>query len=525
MGTIDYMAPEQWEDSHEVDIRADIYSLGCTLYHLLAGSPPFATSEEPNMIRQMYAHTLAPVPPIREKRSDVPEALAAVIHRTLAKSRTDRQAVPAEVAAALDPFAADCDLSNFLKCNTVRTDRPHRDSAAPLSRATDRPSRRAWITSALTLTVAGAGGALWYLTRPTEEPSAGPAPLSGPPVRVGVLHSLSGTMALSEKPVVDATLLAIDEINKQGGVLGRPVEAVVEDGASDWPTFARLADKLITKDKVSTVFGCWTSASRKTVKPLFEQHDHLLFYPVQYEGLENSPNIIYTGAAPNQQILPAVKWCCSFLGKKRLFLVGSDYVFPRCANAIIRDQAAALGGEIIGEEYLLLGSQDTAGVVTKIAAAQPDIILNTINGDANVAFFRGLRAAGITAEKIPTISFSLAEEELTTLDTKDLVGDYAACNYFMSINRPQNHAFVRRFQAKFGPHRVTTDPMEAAYFGVHLWAKAVEAAGSTDVRAIRRPSKARASTPPRAPSKSIRPRNTPSRRSASARSWTVAVSR
>jgi ABC-type branched-subunit amino acid transport system substrate-binding protein len=265
-------------------------------------------------------------------------------------------------------------------------------------------------------------------------------------------------MANSEKPVVEATLLAIEEINEKGGVLGRPVEAVVEDGASDWPTFARLAGKLITQDRVCTVFGCWTSASRKTVKPIFEKHGHLLFYPVQYEGLEQSPNIVYTGAAPNQQILPAVKWCCAFLEKKRLFLVGSDYVFPRCANAIIRDQAASLGGQIVGEEYLLLGSQDVAGVVAKIAAAKPDIILNTINGDTNVAFFRALRAAGITAQKIPTISFSLTEEELTTLNAWDVVGDYGAWNYFMSIDRPQNHAFVRRFQAKFGQHRLTNGP-------------------------------------------------------------------
>jgi urea transport system substrate-binding protein len=483
MGTIDYMAPEQWQDSHEVDIRADIYSLGCTLYHLLAGSPPFGVSEAPSMMRQMYAHSLAPVPPIREKRPDVPEALAAVIHRMLAKSRTDRYTVPAEVAAALEPFAAGCDLSFYLASGTVQTGPPERHSTVPPPRTASRPTRRVWLAAALALAAVVAGGIGSYMSRPPDQPEP-PAP-GGPPIKVGILHSLTGTMAISEKPVVEATLLAIEEINERGGVLGRPVEAVLEDGASDGTTFARRADKLITQDQVCTVFGCWTSASRKTVKPLFEKHDHLLFYPVQYEGLEQSPNIVYTGAAPNQQILPAVKWCCSFLNKKRLFLVGSDYVFPRCAHAIIRDQAAALGGQVVGEEHLLLGSQEATALVKKIAAAQPDIILNTINGDTNVAFFRALRAEGITSENIPTISFSIAEEELITLSVQDVVGDFAAWNYFMSIDRPQNHEFVRRFQAKYGRHRLTSDPMEAAYVGVHLWAQAVQAARSVDVRAIR----------------------------------------
>src|SRR5260370_1185565 len=279
-------------------------------------------------------------------------------------------------------------------------------------------------------------------------PFAGPgsptcgAPTGGEPIKVGVLHSRTGTMAISEKPVIDATLFAIEELNAKGGIRGRKVEAVVEDGASDWPTFAAKAEKLITQDKVCTLFGCWTSASRKTVKPVFEKQDHLLFYPVQYEGLEESPNIVYTGAAPNQQIIPAVKWCCSSLKKKRLFLVGSDYVFPRAANAIIRDQAADLGAEVVGEEYLLLASADTGDIIKKIQASKPEVILNTINGDSNVAFFRALRAAGITSDKVPTISFSIAEDELTSLNPKDVEGDYAAWNYFHSIAGPKKQACI-----------------------------------------------------------------------------------
>ena len=305
------------------------------------------------------------------------------------------------------------------------------------------------------------------------------------PIRVGILHSLTGTMAISEKSVVDATRLAIEEINEKGGVLGREIQPVVVDGASDWPTFARGAETLITKEKVSVVFGCWTSASRKTVKPVFEKYDHLLFYPVQYEGLEESPNIVYTGAAPNQQIIPAVKWCFDNLGKK-LFLVGSDYVFPRTANAIIKGQVAALRGEIVGEQYLLLGSREVKGVVAAIVEAKPDVILNTINGDTNVAFFQELRAAGITPEQIPSMSFSIAEDELRTLGGENMVGDYACWNYFQSIDSEENRQFVKRFKERYGADRVTDDPMEAAYFGVHIWAQAAQDAGTDAIAEVRK---------------------------------------
>jgi len=310
-------------------------------------------------------------------------------------------------------------------------------------------------------------------------------PAKREPIRVGVLHSLSGTMEISEKSVADATLLAIDEINDQGGLLDRKIESVVADGKSDWPTFASEAERLITQEKVCAIFGCWTSASRKTVKPVIEKHDHLLFYPVQYEGLEQCPNIVYTGAAPNQQIIPAVRWCFEKLGRK-FFLVGSDYVFPRTANEIIRDQLRSLHGEIVGEEYILLGSNEVQGVVQSIIAAQPDVILNTINGDTNEAFFRELRAAGITPEKIPTMSFSIAENELRTLGLETMVGDYASWNYFQSVDRDANKQFVRRFQEKYGADRVTDDPMEAAYVAVHLWAQAVYEAGTDDAREVRK---------------------------------------
>ncbi|MDT7042979.1 urea ABC transporter substrate-binding protein [Candidatus Nitronereus thalassa] len=304
------------------------------------------------------------------------------------------------------------------------------------------------------------------------------------PIKVGILHSLTGTMAISERSVVDATLLAIEEINSKGGLLGRMIEPVIVDGESNEERFAELADQLIHRDKVSVIFGCWTSASRRRVKPVVESANHLLFYPVQYEGLEQSPNIIYTGAAPNQQIIPAVKWSFDNLGKK-FFLIGSDYVFPKTANAIIKAQVNALGGEIVGEHYLPLGTTNVSEAIQSIIQTQPSVILNTINGDSNQAFFQSLQAASISAQVTPTMSFSIAEDELRTLGPLNMEGNYAVWNYFQAIESEENRGFVSRFQNRFGKDRVTDDPMEAGYFGLYLWAQAVEAAGSDKPTLVR----------------------------------------
>ena len=309
-------------------------------------------------------------------------------------------------------------------------------------------------------------------SRPDEEP-----------IRVGILHSMTGTLAISARPVVDATLLAIEEINAQGGLLGRQLEPVIADGASDSDAFAAEAERLITQEKVSVVFGCWTSSSRKAVGPVFEKHNHLLFYPVQYEGLEQSPNIIYNGATPNQQVMPAVSYSLTHFGP-RVFLVGSDYVFPRTANEIIRDQVSALGGETVGELYLPLGGKNVAPMIDAIVKAKPDVILNTINGDSNVAFFRGLREAGITPDRLPVVLFSISETELPELGAEAMAGNYAAWNYFQSVDTPENRAFLEKFRARFGADRVVSDPLEAAYFGVMLWAQAVRAAGSAEPAAV-----------------------------------------
>jgi urea transport system substrate-binding protein len=313
----------------------------------------------------------------------------------------------------------------------------------------------------------------------------GTAP-SGETVKVGILHSLSGTMAISETTVVDAEKLAIKEINAAGGVLGKQIEAVVEDGASDWPTFAEKAEKLIDQDQVAVVFGCWTSASRKAVLPVFESKDHMLWYPVQYEGQECSKNIFYTGAAPNQQIEPAVDWLLENKSKD-FFLVGSDYVFPRTANTIIKEQLKAKGGNTVGEDYLPLGNTEVTPIITKIKAALPNggVIFNSLNGDSNVAFFKQLQGAGMGPDLYPVMSVSVAEEEVRQIGPEFLVGHLASWNYFQTVETPENEKWVADFKAEYGEDRVTNDPMEAAYIMVYLWKQAVEAAGSLDIAEVR----------------------------------------
>jgi len=319
----------------------------------------------------------------------------------------------------------------------------------------------------------------------TEEGSA-PAE-GGDTIKVGILHSLSGTMAISETTVVEAEQLAIKEINAMGGVNGKQIEAIVEDGASDWDVFKEKAEKLIDQDGVAVVFGCWTSASRKAVKDVFESKDHILFYPLQYEGQECSKNIFYTGAAPNQQIEPAVDWLLENKGTE-FFLVGSDYVFPRTANTIIKAQLEANGGTTVGEDYLPLGNTEVTPIITKIQAALPDggVIFNSLNGDSNVAFFKQIADAGLTPDKYPVMSVSIAEEEVRQIGPEYLQGHYASWNYFQTVETPENEKWVADFKAEYGEDRVTNDPMEAAYMMVYLWKQAAEQAGDAyDLEAVR----------------------------------------
>lgn len=305
-----------------------------------------------------------------------------------------------------------------------------------------------------------------------------------PVIRIGVLHSLTGTMAVSEAPLVDAVRLAVEEANQSGGVNGRQIEIVAVDCRSDADYCAHEAERLITREGVQALFGCWTSSCRKAVKVVVEKHRHLLFYPLQYEGLEQSPNILYTGAAPNQQIIPLVLWGLQERGK-RVYLLGSDYVFPRTANRLVKDILIAQGGQVSGERYLPLGASDMSAVLHDLAAQAPDFVLNTLNGDSNRYFFKALHDAGITADQLPVFSTSIGEVELTAMGADLMVGHYTAWNYFQSVDNATNKAFVARFKQRFGQSRVLSDPMEASYIGVKLWLDTVRELGHSDPVLVR----------------------------------------
>src|SRR3954468_20324940 len=306
-------------------------------------------------------------------------------------------------------------------------------------------------------------------------------------IKVGVLHSLSGTMAISETTLKDTVLFLIDEQNKKGGVLGKKLEAVVVDPASNWPLFAEKARELITKDKVAVVFGCWTSVSRKSVLPVFKELNNILFYPVQYEGEESERNVFYTGAAPNQQAIPAVDYLAKEEKVQRWVLAGTDYVYPRTTNKILEAYLKSKGvkAEDIMINYTPFGHSDWQTIVADIkkfgSAGKKTAVVSTINGDANVPFYKELGNQGIKATDIPVVAFSVGEEELAGLDTKPLLGHLAAWNYFESIKTPENEAFIKKWQEYTkNPKRTTNDPMEAHVIGFAMWVKAVEKAGTTD---------------------------------------------
>lgn len=318
-------------------------------------------------------------------------------------------------------------------------------------------------------------------------------------IKVGILHSLSGTMAISETSLKDMALMTIDEINAKGGVLGKKLEPVVVDPASNWPLFAEKARQLLTQDKVAVTFGCWTSVSRKSVLPVYEELNGLLFYPVQYEGEEMSPNVFYTGAAPNQQAIPAVEYLMSEDGgaAKRFFLLGTDYVYPRTTNKILRSflHSKGVADKDIEEVYTPFGHSDYQTIVAnikKFSAGGKTAVISTVNGDSNVPFYKELGNQGIEATETPVVAFSVGEEELRGIDTKPLVGQLAAWNYFQSVDNPTNKKFVDSWKAyakaKNLPNyqtAVTNDPMEATYVGINMWAQAVNKAGTTDVDKVR----------------------------------------
>ncbi|MBY6190241.1 urea ABC transporter substrate-binding protein [Microbulbifer agarilyticus] len=315
--------------------------------------------------------------------------------------------------------------------------------------------------------------------------------LAAETIKVGVLHSLSGTMAISETTLKDTVLMMVDEQNRKGGLLGKKLEAVVVDPASDWPLFAEKARELLTKEEVDVIFGCWTSVSRKSVLPVVEELNGLMFYPVQYEGEESSKNVFYTGASPNQQAIPAVDYLMSDLEVERWVLAGTDYVYPRTTNKILEAylKAAGVAEEDIMISYTPFGHSDWQGIVSDIkkfgGAGKKTAVVSTINGDANVPFYKELGNQGVSSEDIPVVAFSVGEEELSGIDTGPLVGHLAAWNYFQGIDSEANEYFVEQWKEFIGDEkRVTNDPMEATYIGFNMWAKAVEKAGTTEVDAV-----------------------------------------
>jgi urea transport system substrate-binding protein len=313
-------------------------------------------------------------------------------------------------------------------------------------------------------------------------------------IRIGILHSVTGAMAESEKPLVDAMRLAIEEANAAGGINNQKIEAIVADCRSDSAYCAEQAERLITKDQVQALFGCWTSDCRRQVKPIVEKNRHLLFYALRYEGMEQSPNIIYGGTVPNQLVMPAVYWALENLGKqdspdkrdKRVYLVGSDDVYSRVVNILIKDLLAAHGAVVVGEQYLPLGSAVMDDLVVDIAGQQPDMILNSISRMDNAVFFRTLEKNGITSERMPVLSFSVTEVGLTALDTVPMAGHYAARNYFQTIPTHQNQAFVKRFRDRFGGSAIIDSPTEASYINMRMWIQAALEAGSGELGKVQR---------------------------------------
>lgn len=306
-------------------------------------------------------------------------------------------------------------------------------------------------------------------------------------VKVGILHSVTGTMSISETGSVQAEKLAIEQINAMGGVLGRQIEFIQEDGASDWPTFAEKSKKLLVNDKVAAVFGCWTSASRKAVLPIFEQYNGMLYYPTFYEGLEQSPNVIYTGQEATQQIIAGIDWVTKTKGAKTFYLLGSDYIWPRTSNKIARKHIEKLGLSVVGEEYYPLGHTQFNSVINKIKLKKPDVIFASVVGGSNVAFYKQLKAAGIdmTKEKPLVLTISVTEDEILGIGGENMVGAYASMKYFQSLPNDNNVAFVKAFKERWGKDIVIGDVTQAAYLGPWLWKAAVEKAGSFDIDKVR----------------------------------------
>jgi urea transport system substrate-binding protein len=475
------MAPEQARGV-TLDHRCDLFSLGCVLFRALTGKLPF---DGPDIFCLLTSLAVEEPRPIHEFAPDTPREMVELIEELLSKTPDLRPANARTVAERLRPleglrtmsFPSPVPVSDFI---TEVGARKKKDSS-------NRFGTGLLVGGILASMVLVLGGWSWIKVSSRTAETNIDCSLQAHPISVGVLQSPAGPLASTSASIVEATKLAIDEINEEGGVLGSRVEPIFVDSPSDESAFAEPVNRLILENHVCALFGCCSSVARKQVLPIVEKHNNLLFYPVPCEGLEESPNIVYVGAAPNQQLLPGLQFTTGTLRKRRLFLVGSDDIYSRTAHAILTDALAEpRDTRLVGAMYLPLGTSEVKEAVAKIVETKADLIVNTISGDTNVAFFRALRAAGITPEKTPTLSFHLGENELRALPVDHLKGDYAACSYFPSENRPENTAFVGKFQKRFGSHRLVTDAMESAYVAVRIWARAATQAKDSQPAAVRR---------------------------------------
>jgi urea transport system substrate-binding protein len=476
VGSIGYMAPEQALCS-ELDGRADLFSLGCVLHQMLTGQLPF-TGE--STYAALHSLVYKDREPSGVAAPHLPRAVADLVDELLQKDRAKRPASAAVVAERIEA------IERELARTGTMTTHPH----VPFSQ-NPRLTYGALLGAGVVLVALAVGLVVLYRSlsgREEQEKNPGEAGFTGLPIKVGVLFSRTGVMQASEMPVTEMILFAIDEINADGGVLGRKVEAVTADGRSRPEVFAAQAERLILRDEVTAIFGCWTSSSRKAVGEVCRTHNNLLIYPVNCEGLEQNPYVVYAAGGPNQQMIPTIEWAVSIRQRRKFFLVGSDYVYSHACNAILQDQIKLRKGMIVGEKYVSLhdfDSFDFNGLAEEIKKSDADCILNSIDGQRpNLEFFRALRRAGISADKAPSISFSIGEDELANLDDPDVVGHFASSNYFQSLDNPINKAFLERFKARY-PLRVVDDAMAAGYNSVQLWKLAVTRAETARPDAVR----------------------------------------
>jgi len=506
VGTPNYMSPEQ-ASGVEIDPRSDLFSLGAVLYTMLTGELPFPGS---SAMAVMMALANKIPPSANLKNPSIPTDVAAFVDRSLEKDPNKRPQSAREVITELDKFltqpaghsalliplptSSNTPVPTPAQVETILTDEgvtqpPPIQSISPdAGQSSSQPvhvrATLLWITFSLTLILLGlfiAGLFRKPQTTPDKDdnlPQAG----SPEPIVVGVLHSHSGRLASIEKPIIDSTVLALDELNAGGGVLGRPLKIVSEDGKSDPDEFARGAEKLLKVDKAVVIFGCWTGTSRRAVRPIMEWNNGLLFFPGQSEGLEQSPRIVCLGPVPNQQLIPALDFLTDSLKRKRFVVVGSDSIFPRAVAQIVKDHLKTKGNRIesFNERFLPVASTSTFQFVRSLSFEKPDAIINALYGPANVSFFEDLRQEGLSPETTVTLSVSITQNEIKAMNPPALAGDYLAASYFQVVERAEGTAFANKMKRKYGRETIITDPMGAAYGSVNLWAKTVSQIGTAD---------------------------------------------